>query len=69
MDWNIVWATLGGMAAIMSVYSGLFFWFMSRIENRLDAHISSTNVHFDAVNARIDQTQAVIMRMLEKRGM
>ena len=47
---------------------------------RLDVHMAETSQHFEAVNARsdalqsalnarIDTTQAIIMRMLEKKGM
>lgn len=55
---------------------------MSRIEGRLDKHITETHDSFnsmgaridamgariDAMGTRIDQTQAIIIRMLESQG-
>lgn len=75
MNWEMVFAILGGMVGILALYSGFMVWFMTRIENRLDTHISDSQKSFnalgiriDAMGSRIDQTQAIIMRMLEKQG-
>ena len=66
MDADAVWTILGGVVAIFTVYSGLMIWLITRIENRLEAHMSDNRVEWNAANARIDQTQSIIMRMLEK---
>lgn len=69
---------LFGIATLMG-----FLWYffnrlhndMNRIESRLDKHITETHNAFEAMNARsdamgarIDQTQAIIIRMLESQG-
>lgn len=93
MDWGL----LGSIFAMFSMFSGLMVWLVTRIENRLDAHITSsdakwlaneakwdakwiainqradalsaqTNKLMVSLNARVDTTQAIIMRMLEKQG-
>ena len=76
MDWALVWTILGGMFGIVALNSGLMYFLVTRIENRLDSHITDSQENFraltariDATGARIDATQAIIMRMLEKRGM
>lgn len=64
MDWGM----LGAIFAMFSLFSGLMVWLVTRIENRLDAHMTSSDNKWTSMNARIDQTQAIIMRMLERQG-
>ena len=62
------WEMLGCMLGIFGAFTGLMLWMMARMENRLDAHMTSSEHKWIAMNARIDVTQAAIMRMLEKQG-
>ena len=78
MDWGM----LGAIFAMLSLWSGIILWVTTRIENRLDTHMTETADRFDTMTARIDatgqridatgqridQTQSIIMRMLEKQG-
>ena len=64
MDLTTVFTMLGGMAAIMSLFTG---WINRRF-NSLEKHHDIAMGRIDATNARIDITQAIIMRMLEKQG-
>lgn len=74
------WEIFGAMLSMFGVFSGLMIWFMTRLENRIHSDISAIqadsnakwiaiNGRMDQMGARIDTTQAIIMRMLEKKGM
>jgi hypothetical protein len=67
MDW--------GMIGVILVALGLMMAWMNRKFDNIDNHvleahkrIDATNVRVDQMGARIDQTQSIIMRMLEKQG-
>jgi hypothetical protein len=68
MDWATIGSILGGMAAILTLF---FSWMNSRFNeihnDTMEAHkrIDASNI---AMNARIDLTQSIIMRMLERQG-
>ena len=75
----MTWEMFTGMMTIFGAFSGLMIWMMTRMENRIHADfndikddLKSARAESDAkwlaVNARVDQTQAIIMRMLEKQG-
>ncbi len=68
-------ATLAAIAAIVALPTTLLLWMMSKIHNDMTAQIArldATNLKIDAntiaMNARIDTTQGIIMKMLEKQG-
>lgn len=61
---QMTWTILGSMFAMLSLFTTIIVWKMSRIESNMDA----MGMRIDATNARIDITQGIIMRMLEKQG-
>ncbi len=75
MDWGTIATIVGCVIAIV----GFFFTWMNGNITRLDSdvnkallRIDETNKRIDAnmsaINQRVDSTQAIIMRMLEKQG-
>lgn len=71
MDWQM----LAAISAIVLIPNGFLFWMMSKIDSDLKDGLRESREHWIAANARIDQsnarmdhTQAVLMRMLEKQG-
>jgi hypothetical protein len=64
MDLQTVFTILGGTAAIFGLWSG---WVNSKFKHLEDKHDVAMS-RIDATNARIDITQSIIMRMLEKQG-
>lgn len=73
---------LAAIAAIVLIPNGFLFWMMAKIDSDLkdglresrehwiaaNARIDASFTSIDAMGARIDATQAIIMRMLEKQG-
>lgn len=71
MDWTM-FAAMGGLIALQTT---VVLWMMSKLDNDIRASTADSNAKWtsvmarsDALNARIDQTQGIIMRMLEKQG-
>lgn len=67
---------VGSAVAVLAILIGWMSRRFDKIDNnmleahkRIDATIAAGNARDDAINARVDQTQSIIMRMLEKRGM
>lgn len=60
------WEMLGCMLGIFASFSALMIWLMSRMENRLDAHMTSGDAKWMAMNARVYTTEALLMRLIEK---
>lgn len=64
MPWEVIAVVLAALGILMT-------W-MNRKFDKIDEHIAAankdSNTKWMAVNARVDQTQAIIMRMLEKQG-
>jgi hypothetical protein len=78
MTWEMAFAIFGTMIALFGAFSGLMLWMMSRMETRLHNDITAIitdsnlkwvafNARTDAVNARVDTTQGILMRMLEEQ--
>ena len=63
------WEMLAALAAIMLVPNGIIIFMMNKLHNDIQSVSKDSNDKWVAVNARVDATQAIIMRMLEKRGM
>lgn len=64
MDWSML-AAIGGLIALQTT---VLLWMMSKLDNDIRSSTADSNAKWMAANARIDQTQAIIMRMLEKQG-
>lgn len=71
MDWGM-FAAITGVIALQTM---LLLWMMSKLDSDiksvstdLKAVAADSNAKWMAANARIDQTQSIIMRMLEKQG-
>jgi hypothetical protein len=64
MDWGMV----GAIAGIIGLQTALLLWMMSKLDSDIKSSTADSNAKWMAANARIDQTQSIIMRMLEKQG-
>jgi hypothetical protein len=75
MDWGMFAAIVG----VIGIQTALLLWMMSKLDADIRATTAESNAKWTAasaesnakwmaVNARIDQTQSIIMRMLEKQG-
>ena len=64
MDWSM-FAAIGGLIAFQTT---LLLWMMSKLDNDIRSSTADTNAKWMAANARVDSTQAIIMRMLDKQG-
>jgi hypothetical protein len=71
MDWGM-FAAISGVIALQTM---LLLWMMSKLDSDiktvsedLKAVAADSNAKWMSVNARVDTTQAIIMRMLEKQG-
>ncbi len=71
MDWGM-FSALGGLIALQTM---LLLWMMSKLDSDIKSVAADSNAKWmaamaksDALSARIDQTQSIIMRMLEKQG-
>lgn len=64
MNWIEVLTVIGSLTAVVT----FLFSYMSVRFNSLDTDVKSAISRIDAAHQRIDQTQAIIMRMLEKQG-
>lgn len=64
MDWGMVGA-IGGLIAIQTA---LLLWMMSKLDSDIKSVSDDSNKKWMAVSARVDATQGIIMRMLEKQG-
>ena len=62
------WGTLGAIAAIVSLQTEVLLWMMSKLDSDIRSIANDSNAKWMAVNSRIDTTQSIIMRMLEKQG-
>jgi hypothetical protein len=71
MTSELVAALIGGVAGVLALYTGFMVWFMTRLENKMEAQISKldsdikastsdSNAKWMAANARIDATGARI---------
>jgi hypothetical protein len=60
--------TLAAIAGIIALPTTLLLWMMSKLHNDMSSLGNKLESHQTAINARVDTTQAVIMRMLEKQG-
>ena len=64
MDLQTIFTILGGTAAMVGLATG---WINSKFKHLEDKH-DVAMARIDGTNARIDITQGIIMRMLEKQG-
>ncbi len=64
MDWGM----FAGITGILALQTMLLLWMMSKLDNDIKSVSADSNAKWMAVNSRLDQTQAIIMRMLEKQG-
>lgn len=78
MDWGM----FAGIIAVIGIQTALFLWMMSKLDSDIKAVSSEVKAvaadsnakwmaacsRIDEMGSRIDQTQAIIMRMLEKQG-
>lgn len=67
MDWGM----FAAIAAVIGIQTGLLLWMISKLDadvRSVSADIKGAHIRIDAMGARIDQTQSIIMRMLEKQG-
>lgn len=64
MDWSM-FAAIGGLIAFQTT---LLLWMMSKLDNDIRSSTADSNAKWMAANARVDSTQAIIMRMLDKQG-
>jgi hypothetical protein len=69
------WPNLIGIATVVAVPTAILLWMMSKLGNDIRASTADSNAKWmaacsriDQMGSRIDQTQAIIMRMLEKQG-
>lgn len=69
MDWASIATILGSVVGLMGLQTAVLLWMMSKMDNDIRSGQADSNAKWIAMNARIDQTQSIIMRMLEKRGM
>ena len=64
MDWGM----LGCIGGLLAIQTTVLLWMMSKLDSDIKSVSADSNAKWMAVNARLDQTQAIIMRMLEKQG-
>lgn len=71
MDWGM----FAAIVTVIGLQTALMVWMMSKLDSDikavstdLKAVAADSNTKWMAVNARVDQTQSIIMRMLEKQG-
>ena len=71
--------TLAAIAGIVALPTTLLLWMMSKIHNDISTQSADSNTKWTAMNARydalqaalnarVDLTQSIIMKMLEKQG-
>jgi len=68
MDWATFLSFGGIVVAALAVQTTLLLWMMSKLDSDIRAVSADSNAKWMAVNARIDATQGIIMRMVEKLG-
>lgn len=64
MDWGM----FGCMVGLFAGQTTILLWMMSKLDHDIKGVAADSNAKWMAVNARVDVTQGIIMRMLEKQG-
>jgi len=64
MDWGMV----GAIGGLLADQTGLLLWMMSKLDSDIKGIATEAKADSRALNARVDMTQGIIMRMLENQG-
>lgn len=72
MDWTMFLAIFTAITSVIALQTVLLLWIISKLDSDIKAATADSNAKWMAANeridtmgARIDQTQAIIMRMVE----
>lgn len=68
MDWSMFGAIGGLFIALFAVNITVMLWLFNKLDSDIKSLASEAKADSRALNARVDTTQTIIMRMLEKQG-
>lgn len=66
MDWATISAIIGGVFAMLSYFTYMINHKFDALDSDVKSAIARFDQRIDQSNQRIDQTQAIIMRMYER---